>query len=574
MRNTQKGVPLLAAALSLLAGAFLLLSGADPAADARIGLLRPLVPLPLLELSHLVGSVAGLALVILAGALYRRYDTARRVAILMLIAAAAAALIGREAISAALGLGAAAAALVVSRTAFYRHGALWRNAITRTSILAGLLVLGASVWSGFRAYANVAYSHDLWWQFAYDAGAPRFLRASLLLGLLSFGLLVARLLGPAREPRVRETPSLAVREAVAASGDSGSNLALLGDKRFLVSRSGKAFIMYQVKGRSWISMGDPVGPTEEWPELIWRLRNCADVAGGRAVFYETLGGSLDIYSEAGLVAHKTGEEARVDLHAFGLTGSSSKPFRAALRRGERDGLDFEIIKAGMVPWMMPDLQSISDEWIAAKRAPEKGFSLGTCDADYLAQFDCAIIRREGRVVAFANLWTGGGLNELSVDLMRHRSDAPRGTMMFLMLSLMLWGKEAGYQWFNLGMAPLAGLTTNRLAPRWHGAAHIIFTHGERLYGFNGLRNFKAQFGPVWRSRYVVCGPGNLPLLFSLADCARLISRAPPIKRRSRGARWRSLPSVPHCDTIMPIADPGPIPQARSLHEVEKLAMSL
>ncbi len=48
--------------------------------------------------------------------------------------------------------------------------------------------------------------------------------------------------------------------------------------------------------------------------------------------------------------------------------------------------------------------------------------------------------------------------------MRYRNDAPPGIMKFLFLELMLWGKERGFRWFNLGMAPLSGLEDRRLAP--------------------------------------------------------------------------------------------------------------
>lgn len=525
-RETRRIVPFMAAALSLASGAFLLFSGATPPLDARFAVLRPLVPLPLLELSHLAGSIAGLALAILGGALYRRYDTARNVAILLLLGGGAAILLRGESVIGALALAGAALALKASGAAFYRRGSIWRNAITPAWIGLGLLALGASVWAGLHAYANVKYTHDLWWQFAYDAAAPRFLRASLLVGLLGFALLAMRLLGPARPSNMAQEPGAGVREAVAASADAQSNLALLGDKRFLVSASGKSFLMYQVEGRSWIAMGDPVGPRSDWEELIWHFRDRADVAGGRAIFYEALGEHLDLYADAGLVAHKIGEEARVELGGFTLEGAAAKSFRATLRRGERDGLSFEIVQPQDIPPILGELEEVSREWLAVKRAPEKQFSMGAFDRAYIAQFDCAVVRRAGRIIAFANLWLGADFQEASMDLMRHRADSPRGTMMFLILHLMLWARGAGYSWFNLGMAPLSGLARHRLAPKWHAVGRLIFTHGERLYGFGGLRRFKEQFRPVWRPRYIVCSPGILTLAFALADCARLISRRP------------------------------------------------
>ncbi len=59
-----------------LAGAVLLFSGATPALGNRLALLRDFVPLPVLELSHLLGSAVGVGLLIIAHGLYRRLHTA------------------------------------------------------------------------------------------------------------------------------------------------------------------------------------------------------------------------------------------------------------------------------------------------------------------------------------------------------------------------------------------------------------------------------------------------------------------------------------------------------------------
>jgi len=88
---------------------------------------------------------------------------------------------------------------------------------------------------------------------------------------------------------------------------------------------------------------------------------------------------------------------------------------------------------------------------------EKGFSLGYFDDRYLCEGPVARVMHGGRAVAFANLWTSTTRAELSIDLMRHVREAPRGTMEFLFTALLLWGKGEGYLQFNLGMAPLSGL---------------------------------------------------------------------------------------------------------------------
>ena len=47
---------------------------------------------------------------------------------------------------------------------------------------------------------------------------------------------------------------------------------------------------------------------------------------------------------------------------------------------------------------------MSDDWLAEKATAEKGFSLGFFDEAYLARFPVAVVERDGRIVAFANLW--------------------------------------------------------------------------------------------------------------------------------------------------------------------------
>ena len=54
----------------------LLFSGATPAISDRLLWLRHVVPLPILELSHLLGSAVGVGLMVLANGLYRRLDAA------------------------------------------------------------------------------------------------------------------------------------------------------------------------------------------------------------------------------------------------------------------------------------------------------------------------------------------------------------------------------------------------------------------------------------------------------------------------------------------------------------------
>jgi phosphatidylglycerol lysyltransferase len=78
-------VPRFFGASTFAAGVILLFSGAVPAIPGRMELLHRLLPLPIMEFSHLVASVAGLALLLLARALQQRIDAAYWATLALLI---------------------------------------------------------------------------------------------------------------------------------------------------------------------------------------------------------------------------------------------------------------------------------------------------------------------------------------------------------------------------------------------------------------------------------------------------------------------------------------------------------
>jgi phosphatidylglycerol lysyltransferase len=180
------------------------------------------------------------------------------------------------------------------------------------------------------------------------------------------------------------------------------------------------------------------------------------------------------------------------------------------------------VPAAGVPPLLPRLRQISDAWLEDRATAEKGFSLGAFGERYLAEFPVAIVKSEGDTVAFANLWGTETREELSVDLMRFLPDAPRSSMDYLFIELMLWGRAQGYRTFSLGMAPLAGLENRALAPLWHRVGGFLYRHGESFYNFEGLRRYKAKFDPVWEPRYLA-SPGGLHLPRVLLEVSTLIS---------------------------------------------------
>jgi phosphatidylglycerol lysyltransferase len=521
---TRAVAPRLLAAFTFLAGAVLLFSGATPSAPGRVEWMSDFLPLPLLEISHFLGSLVGVGLLLVSRGVWRRLDAAYYLAALGLCLGIVASLLkGGDYEEAAL-LALLLLAFAPSRPAFDRRAAFFDGRLAPGWALAVLSVVGASVWLGFFSFKHVEYSHDLWWRFELDQDAPRFLRASVgaMVGLLVFG--ATRVLRPA-PPEVKPPTGEELAEAERAISAQSSTLpflAFMGDKALLFDESRTGFLMYGVRGRTWVVLGDPVGPERLRRDLVRRFLGRCDDYAGRPIFYQVGREALHLYADFGLTFVKLGEEARVPLRGFSLDGPDRKPFRNALRRLEREGGSFRILPPEDVAAELEALRAVSDDWLSRRGASEKGFSLGFFQEDYVRRFPAAVIEKDGRIVAFATLWPGPGKVELSVDLMRHVESAPKGAMEVLFVHVMRWGAEQGYEWFNLGMAPLSGLEASPLASLWSRLGRIVYRRGEAFYNFQGLRAFKEKFHPVWEPRYLAY-PGGLSLPVVMADVSALVA---------------------------------------------------
>jgi phosphatidylglycerol lysyltransferase len=514
------------AGLTLIAGAVLLFSGATLAIPGRMEILRGFVPLPLVEVSHFLSSVVGMLLLILARGLQRRLDAAYVLTLVLLIVGAVLSLLKGIDYEEATLLSLLALALAPAHRHFYRRASLFRASFSIGWMVAIAAVLGCSTWLVFFSFKHVEYSNNLWWEFSFHhGGAPRALRA--LVGATAVVMLfaLANLIRPVRTRRALPDDADLARAMPLLKGFSSAqaHLALVGDKMLMFAPEDRAFIMYDIEGRSWVAMGDPVGESEDARrELVWRFREECEHAGGWPLFYQVRPEDLDLYLEVGMSLLKIGEEARVRLETFNLDGKSKKTLRGTVNKLARDGLRMEIVPIEGVPALLPRLKVISDAWMRDKKVREKRFSLGLFDERYLARTPMAVVWQGDEPVAFANVFVTTSKEEASVDLMRHLPDGPSGIMDFLFIELMVWAKAEGYRWFNLGMAPLSGLQNRRTAPLWSRFGAMVFGRGERFYNFRGLHRYKDKFDPEWEPRYIaVAGGMGVPL--ALANVASLIS---------------------------------------------------
>jgi phosphatidylglycerol lysyltransferase len=516
--------PSLLAALTLVAGVWLIVSGVTPfTEDARIVLLALHVPVPVVEASHFVGSVAGLGLLLVARGLLHRLDAAWWVACGLSVVAAILALPKGIAVGEATLLTVLVVLLVISRRQFDRRSALITQHLEPEWVLALAGVILAGAWVLYFAYRELGYSNELWWQFELDGQAPRSLRALTAVALLAFGYGLWQLLRPpAGEPALPTPAELERAQAILrANPAADAGYVLVGDKHLMFSSSGRSFLMFGKQGRSWVGLFGPFGDPREFADMVWQFMEMATDHGGRAAFYHVRPAAVALFLDCGLHLFKLGEHAHVELAGFSLRGGARANLRTAVNRGEREGLVFEVASPAEVPALLPELRAVSDDWLGKHRGGEKGFSVGRFEEDYVRRMPVAVVRREGRIIAFASLLVTDIGEEASLDLMRYAADAPPATMDFLVTKIILHFQALGYARFGLGVSPMAGMAERSGAPTWQQFARLVFEHGDRFYNFRGLRSFKDKFGPVWEARFLAA-PRSLATAFILADVTTLI----------------------------------------------------
>lgn len=530
MVASREFVPALISMGTFAAGSLLLCSGMIPTMRERIETFLQVLPLHLLELSHVLGSVSGVLLILLAHSLYRRHDGAFRITQWLLALGALFSLFKGFDWESTLLLGGFLLLISPCRPLFYRKGSLLHAQFTPAWLMSvGAVLLGA-LWLLLFSYRHVEYDPSLWLHFSPHGpgAASRGLRAmgSVVAVLAVVG--VAQLLAPLRvvgnkpsEAELARALALVLRE-----GGGHGYLAQLGDKSLLFHPGGEAFLMYGVEGNSWIVMGDPIGQETLIEELLWQFRELCDEHDVNPVFYQVSARYLPFYLDLGLIPFKLGEEAIVDLRTFDLAGSRLRNLRQSHAKGKREGLSFEVVAASQVVALLPELKAISDTWLQSKQGREKGFSVGSFEPDYLSQGPAALVRHGGQVVGFANLWVSDNRESLSIDLMRYGMDTGTAPIMdFLFVELLLWGKGEGYERFNLGMAPMSGFNDHPLSGYWARLGNTLFTRGSRFYNFQGLRRYKEKFAPRWEPRYLLC-TSRLVLPRTLTHLISLISRGP------------------------------------------------
>lgn len=285
-------------------------------------------------------------------------------------------------------------------------------------------------------------------------------------------------------------------------GSSLAHYVFVGDKYVHISKKEDVFFQYQIISDKIIVLGGPIGNREAFYEAIKEFYDLADLYGYTLVFS---GVDMNIFPELHDMGYdflKLGQDALVKLDEFSLAGNKNKSKRQAVSRIDKAGYTFSIETPPFTDELFKELKEVSDEWLNGKK--EKGFAVGYFNKEYMEMEKIAIVRNgEGEIKAFANIMPMyDGNKTLSIDLMRFKNIELNGIMDFIFVNLFEYGKENGYEFFNLGLVPLADVGESNYSFIREKIAYQIFNNGNFIYSFKGLKKFKDKYASKWDDKYI------------------------------------------------------------------------
>lgn len=293
-----------------------------------------------------------------------------------------------------------------------------------------------------------------------------------------------------------------------------AGLGFLGDKYIhYYEEDGQKLLafIYQVVNNKIIVMGEPIGREDYLDQGLRYFVDKCEKSALKPVFYEVGREFTMMLHDYGYDFMKFGENAFLDLGEFSLAGRKKSSLRNILNRFEKDGYRFELIDSPYDEKLLDRLEIISDKWL--KGRDEKGFSMGFFDRSYLSRSELALVYdKDDAIAAFISIMPNYDDKILTIDLMRYDTDMNVNSMMdYLFLNLFIYGKDRGYKYFNLGMAPLSNVGINKSAYLPEKIASLIFKHADFLYPFKGLRNYKSKYASIWDGKYISFAKGNFIL---------------------------------------------------------------
>lgn len=270
-------------------------------------------------------------------------------------------------------------------------------------------------------------------------------------------------------------------------------------------------IAYRIVNGVAVTTGEPLCQPTDATTVIKEFVTFCEDRGWIPVFYgvsETLRAQLakeDWYSL------KVAEETFLRTATWSLSGKKMQNIRTSLTKADKSGLRCEwTTYDALTSGQRDQLAEISKEWVADKKLPEMGFTLGGItelqDPDVSLMIATTESGKIDAVTSWLPTFHDEAIVSLTLDFMRRRSDSMPGVMDVVIAATMAQAKQSGIETVSLSAAPLADTKTGP-----HAGTAWLSRILEPAYGFQSLHRYKSKFQPEIQPLFLVYrNPFDLP----------------------------------------------------------------
>lgn len=304
------------------------------------------------------------------------------------------------------------------------------------------------------------------------------------------------------KPQEHEGPEKA-RNILEEYGKSATDhFKIAPDKLLFFSRGADAFVAYRMANHYAVVLEEPVCSEEDKTEVLREFDQFCKTNGWIPIYYRVDEDSLGYFRELRKSKLFIGQEALIDVEKFSLQGTDKKSLRNGLNSLKKKGFTAELIDAPLSDALLDELEQVSNEWLQESERTEFVFSQGMFNRNELKAQQVIVVKDEdGRIKAFLNIIPDYAPGECTYDLIRKTADAPGGCMDLLIITLTEHARSKGFQFLNLGLAPMAGIAN----PENTAEQMMLYGYNnlKRFSQYKGLRIFKEKYADIWLNKYLV-----------------------------------------------------------------------
>ena len=336
--------------------------------------------------------------------------------------------------------------------------------------------------------------------------ATGFLRAMNVMGVGSIAFLIYTFLRPLVYDRTEVEGRFAfARDLVGRYGRSAADyFKTYPDKLIFTIPEVDGFIAYKTANDFALTLGMPVAEEDElvYGKLMDAFEQYAEQHGLKSAYYRVDERFLPFFHARGGRSLLIGQEAVLDLATFSMEGKKRQNLRTARNNLLKKGYRCQVVEPPVPGNILQQLKAVSSDWLQRLGEEELVFSQGMfLESEVVNHTVLYLEAPDGRIVAFLDLIPDYNPGEARYDLIRKLADEYSGCLDMLMVEVIGYCKEKGYERLNMGLAPMSGIE----APRDLGERTIKFAYERigRFRHYKGLRFFKEKFDPRWENKYLI-----------------------------------------------------------------------